>query len=60
MKAWSSAPCWLDAIARDCWCAWSANCGDLTSGTQIWIGRRPCSRSRSRCARTRMAVGVDD
>ena len=46
MNAWSSAACRLDATASDCWCACSVNCGDLTSGTQIWMGRRPCSRSR--------------
>ena len=26
--------------------------GARTSDTQIWIGRRPCARSRSRCWRT--------
>src|SRR5271167_3426236 len=26
--------------------------GDRTSGTQIWIGRSPCLRNRSRCAVT--------
>ena len=47
-------------MASDCWCACAANCGDRTSGTQIWMGRSPCSRSRWRWARTRMAVGDED
>jgi hypothetical protein len=29
-------------------CASAANCGERTSGTQIWTGRRPSARSRAR------------
>jgi hypothetical protein len=36
--------------SRDYRRASSAKRTELTSGTQIWMGRRPCSRSRARCA----------
>jgi hypothetical protein len=51
MNVWSSVACRLDATSRDCREAWAANLGDRVSGTQIWIGRSPCARKRSRCAR---------
>jgi len=33
--------------------------GERMSGTQIWIGRRPCWRSRLRCARTFSRDGLE-
>ena len=52
MNSWSSRAWLLRAAASDCRCASAAKAGERTSGTQIWIGRRPCWRSRARCART--------
>ena len=48
-------------MAADCLCASALNRRERTSGTQIWIGRRPCFRRRSRCARTlsRDSMGAD-
>ena len=42
MKAWSSPACSLCATASDCRCVSASKAGERTSGTQIWIGRRPC------------------
>src|SRR5260370_4731941 len=39
-------------MAADWRCAARLKEGARTSGTQIWTGRRPCRRSRSRCWRT--------
>ena len=36
----------LAATAADWRCASDRKAGDRTSGIQIWIGRRPCSRRR--------------
>ena len=60
-KAWSSRACGLAATASDCRRASARNAGDRTSGTQIWIGRKPCARSRSRWLRTftREGFGLD-
>jgi hypothetical protein len=52
MKASSSAACELEATRLDCRDACAAKAGDLVSGTQIWMGRRPWARSRSRWACT--------
>jgi hypothetical protein len=52
MKSWSSLACALLATLRDCRCASFTKAGARISGTQIWIGRRPCWRSRLRCALT--------
>jgi hypothetical protein len=52
MNAWSSRRWELAATASDWRCAADRNAGAPTSGTQIWIGRRPCLRSLSRCSRT--------
>ena len=52
MKAGASSLCGLWATARDRRCASALKAGERTSGTRIWIGRRPCRRSHSRCART--------
>jgi hypothetical protein len=35
------------------------NAGERTSGTQIWIGRKPRARNRSRCARTLSRAALD-
>ena len=45
-------------MAADWRCASDRKAGDRTSGTQIWIGLRPCSRRRSRCSRTLMRDGL--
>src|SRR5271170_1631068 len=45
-------------MASDCRCASDRKAGERTSGTQIWIGRRPCSRSRARCSRTFTREGL--
>src|SRR5262249_43295487 len=49
---WSPRAFALRATAKDWrWAsAWKA--GERTSGTQTWIGRKPCRRRRSRCAFT--------
>ncbi len=52
IKFWSSFSCALLATANDCRRASFTNSGERTSGTHIWMGRRPCSRSRLRYART--------
>src|SRR5260370_20137872 len=45
-------------MAADWRCASERKAGERTSGTQIWIGRRPYARSRSRCARTFVREGL--
>lgn len=40
-KSWSSCALALSATATDCRCACALNDLDRTSGTQIWIGRKP-------------------
>ena len=60
MKAWSSPSLLLDATLTAWSCACWANWGDRTSGTQSCTGRNPWARSRSRWARTRMALGEDE
>lgn len=55
-NAWSSASPSLAATAADWRCASATNSGARTSGTQIWTGRRPWRRNRSRCWRTRSGV----
>ena len=52
MKVWISASSGLCATNNDCRRASAANSGECTSGTQIWIGRIPWARRRSRCSRT--------
>jgi len=52
MKPWSARARLLLATASDCRRAFAAKLGDRTSGTQIWTGRNPSARSRTRCART--------
>jgi len=52
-KDWSSSAVSLVATARDWRWASAAKPSAVTSGTQIWIGRSPWARSRSRCAATR-------
>jgi len=42
----------LSATNRACWRAWRRKLRERTSGTQIWIGRKPRLRSRARWART--------
>jgi len=58
MKAWSPSAASPAATARDCRCASAAKPSAVTSGTQICTGRRPCARSRARCARTRLREPV--
>lgn len=58
MKAWSSLSYALWATASDCRCACAAKRLDRTSGTQIWMGRRPAARSALRCFCTRSATGL--
>src|SRR5439155_14158241 len=60
MNAWSSAACGLAATAADWRCASAAKSGERVSGTQIWIGRNPCRRSRSRYPLTRSRVDRAD
>ena len=50
--SWSSSAWRLRATARDWRRASASNPADRTSGTQSWIGRSPCLRSRSRWAVT--------
>ena len=38
----------------------AAKPGERTSGTQIWTGRSPCRRNRSRYALTLSRDGLDD
>src|SRR6185437_5260508 len=57
INACSSWACALVATANDWRCASDWKDGARTSGTQIWIGRRPCARSRSRCCRTFVREG---
>ena len=54
MKSWSALERRLLATAIDWRCASAAKPRARTSGTQIWIGRRPCLRSRKRWARTQL------
>src|SRR5579872_5039890 len=51
-EALAALACGLLATARDCRCASARKVGGRMSGTQIWIGRSPCWRSRLRCALT--------
>src|SRR6202012_5678203 len=57
MNARSWAAWALAATACDCRCASARKDDARTSGTQIWIGRRPWARSRSRCSCTLILVG---
>src|SRR5713226_5557337 len=59
MNAWSSVACRLLETASDWRCAAAANAGERTSGTQIWMGRNPWRRRRSRCARTLSQDGLE-
>jgi hypothetical protein len=52
IKSWSSLACGLLATARDCLRASATKVGERMSGTQIWMGRKPCCRNRLRCALT--------
>ncbi len=52
IKSWSSFACGLLATARDCLWASATKEGERMSGTQIWMGRKPCCRNRLRCALT--------
>ena len=52
MKAWISTSVGLALASRLCRSASAACSGESTSGTQIWIGRIPSARRRSRCSRT--------
>src|SRR5207245_2518339 len=51
-KSWSSCSPALLATSSDWRCAWRANLGERTSGTQSWIGLIPRRRNRARWART--------
>src|SRR5216683_2756876 len=42
IKSWSSLACGLLATARDCLRASATKEGERMSGTQIWMGRKPC------------------
>src|SRR6516164_2998617 len=47
------------AVASDCRCASARKVRDRTSGTQIWMGRSPNRRNRSRCFCTFKREGLD-
>ena len=57
MNSWSLRASSLRAAKLDCRWASALNSLDRTSGTQIWMGRNPWRRSRSRCALT---LSLDD
>jgi hypothetical protein len=57
-KAWSSSAAGLLATRVDWRCASRSKPGAFTSGTQIWMGRSPCARSRARWLRTRSLMRV--